>query len=76
MPEAATSGDTDARTAAFIDVEVIWSPMAFRNRFAALTMVTDVTERRRNEHRNAGLLQAQPSLEFGHDGRRSGDDYL
>lgn len=35
-----------------IDVEVIWSPMAFRNRFAALAMVTDVTERRRNEHRN------------------------
>ncbi len=36
----------------FIDVEVVWSPMAFRNRFAALAMVTDVTERRRNEHRN------------------------
>lgn len=35
-----------------IDVEVVWSPMAFRNRFAALAMVTDVTERRRNEHRN------------------------
>ena len=35
-----------------IDVEVVWSPMVFRNRFAALTMVTDVTERRRNEHRN------------------------
>ena len=26
--------------------------MVFRNRFAALAMVTDVTERRRNEHRN------------------------
>ena len=37
---------------AFIDVEVVWGPMVFRNRFAALTMVTDVTERRRNEHRN------------------------
>ena len=36
----------------FIDVEVVWSPMAFRNRFAALTMVTNVTERRRDEHRN------------------------
>ncbi|HXR47118.1 MAG TPA: PAS domain S-box protein [Candidatus Limnocylindrales bacterium] len=36
----------------FIDVEVVWSPMAFRNRFAALAMVTDVTERCRNEHRN------------------------
>jgi len=35
-----------------IDVEVIWSPLAFRNRFAALTMATDVTERRRLEHRN------------------------
>ena len=37
---------------AFIDVEVVWGPMVFRSRFAALTMVTDVTERRRNEHRN------------------------
>jgi PAS domain S-box-containing protein len=36
----------------FIDVEVLWSPMAFRGHFAALTMATDVTERRRVEHRN------------------------
>jgi PAS domain S-box-containing protein len=36
----------------FIDVEVVWSPMAFRGHFAALTMATDVTERRRVEHRN------------------------
>jgi PAS domain S-box-containing protein len=36
-----------------IDVEVVWSPMAFRGRFAALTMATDVTERRRIERRNA-----------------------
>ena len=35
-----------------IDVEVIWTPMAFRERFAALTMATDVTERRHVEHRN------------------------
>ena len=37
---------------ALIDVEVVWGPMVFRSRFAALAMVTDVTERRRNEHRN------------------------
>ncbi|HUA38793.1 MAG TPA: PAS domain S-box protein [Candidatus Sulfopaludibacter sp.] len=37
---------------ALIDVEVVWSPMAFRNRFSALAMVKDVTERRRNEHHN------------------------
>jgi PAS domain S-box-containing protein len=36
-----------------VDVEVVWSPMAFRERFAALTMATDVTERRRVSHRNA-----------------------
>jgi PAS domain S-box-containing protein len=36
-----------------IDVEVVWSPMAFRGHFAALTMATDVTERRRIERRNA-----------------------
>jgi PAS domain S-box-containing protein len=37
----------------FIEVEIIWSPMVFHRRFAALTMATDVTERRRVEHRNA-----------------------
>jgi PAS domain S-box-containing protein len=36
-----------------IDVEVIWSPIAFQNRFAALALAADVTERRRVEHRNA-----------------------
>jgi len=36
----------------FLDAEVVWSPMAFRNRFAALAMATDVTERRQVEHRN------------------------
>jgi PAS domain S-box-containing protein len=36
-----------------IDVEVFWSPIVFGGRFAALTMATDVTERRRTEHRNA-----------------------
>ena len=36
----------------FLDAEVIWSPMAFRGHFAALTMATDVTERRQVEHRN------------------------
>ena len=36
-----------------IDVEVIWSPIVFRSRFAALAMASDVTERRRTEHRNA-----------------------
>ncbi|HUA68909.1 MAG TPA: PAS domain S-box protein, partial [Candidatus Saccharimonadales bacterium] len=35
----------------FIDVEAVWSPMAFRSRFAALTMITDVTRRRRNDRR-------------------------
>jgi len=35
-----------------IDVEVIWSPMVFHDRFAALTMGVDVTERLRVEHRN------------------------
>jgi PAS domain S-box-containing protein len=36
-----------------IDVEVIWSPMAFLGRFSALAMATDVTERKRSEHRNS-----------------------
>ena len=37
----------------FIDVEVIWSPITFGNRFAALALAADVTERRLVEHRNA-----------------------
>src|SRR5471032_287001 len=41
------------KSGALIDVEVVWTPMAFRGRFAALTMATDVTERRHVEHRNA-----------------------
>jgi PAS domain S-box-containing protein len=36
-----------------IEAEVVWSPMAFQGRFAALAMATDITERRRSEHRNA-----------------------
>jgi len=36
-----------------IEVEVIWSPMAFLGRFSALAMAMDVTERRRSEHHNA-----------------------
>jgi PAS domain S-box-containing protein len=40
------------KNGSFIDVEVLWSPMAFRGHFAALTMATDVTERRRVDHRN------------------------
>ncbi len=35
-----------------IEVEVVWSPMAFQGRFSALAMATDVTERRRAEHRD------------------------
>ena len=76
MPKAVTSGDTGERTAHSIDVEVVWSPMVFRNRFAALTMVTDVTERCRNEHRNQVFSKLSHRLEFGHHGCRSGDDYL
>ncbi|MBU6409622.1 MAG: PAS domain S-box protein, partial [Verrucomicrobia bacterium] len=35
------------------DVEVVWSPIAFRGHLAALTMAVDVTERRKAGHRNA-----------------------
>jgi PAS domain S-box-containing protein len=35
-----------------IDVQVIWTPMVFHDRFAALAMAVDVTERLRMEHRN------------------------
>jgi PAS domain S-box-containing protein len=41
------------KNGSLIDVEVVWSPIVFGERFAALTMATDVTERLRTEHRNA-----------------------
>ena len=34
-------------------MEVVWTPLAFRDHLAALTMAVDVTESRRVEHRNA-----------------------
>lgn len=40
-----------------IEVEVVWSPMAFEGKFSALAMATDVTERRRSEHRNSAFLK-------------------
>jgi PAS domain S-box-containing protein len=45
-----------------IDVEVIWTPMVFRDQFAALTMAVDVTERRQIEHRNAVFSQLSHRL--------------
>ena len=46
-----------------MDMEVIWSPLAFRSRLCALAMATDVTERRRTAHQNAvfGKLSHQLS---------------
>ena len=46
-----------------MDMEVIWTPLAFRGRLCALTMATDVTERRRAAHHNAvfGKLSHQLS---------------
>ncbi|HEX9046967.1 MAG TPA: PAS domain S-box protein, partial [Verrucomicrobiae bacterium] len=35
-----------------MDMEVIWSPLAFRGKLAALTLATDVTTRRRVTQRN------------------------
>jgi PAS domain S-box-containing protein len=40
-----------------LDAEIKWSPITFRGRCASLGMATDVTERRRNEHRDAALSQ-------------------
>jgi len=38
-----------------MDVEIKWSPISFRGRAAALSMVSDITERRRTEHRDAAF---------------------
>jgi PAS domain S-box-containing protein len=45
------------KDSSLIDVEVVWSPIAFGERFAALTMAIDVTERLRSKHRNAVFSQ-------------------
>ncbi len=46
-----------------MDMEVVWSPLAFHGKLAALTMATDVTVRRRAAHHNAlfGKLSHQLS---------------
>ena len=46
----------------FLDAEVIWTPMVFHDRFAALTMAVDVTERMRMEHRNTVFSRLSHSL--------------
>jgi PAS domain S-box-containing protein len=45
-----------------IEVDLIWSPMAFQGRFSALAMATDVTERRRSEHRTFVFLDLSHRL--------------
>ncbi|MGH8022390.1 MAG: PAS domain S-box protein, partial [Limisphaerales bacterium] len=45
-----------------IEVDMIWSPMAFQGRFSALAMATDVTERLRSEHRNSVFLDLSHRL--------------
>jgi PAS domain S-box-containing protein len=46
-----------------MDMEVVWSPLAFRGRLSALALATDVTVRRRTAHQNAvfGKLSHQLS---------------
>jgi PAS domain S-box-containing protein len=46
-----------------MDMEVIWTPLAFRGRLSALAMATDVTDRRRSAHHNSvfGKLSHQLS---------------
>ncbi len=45
-----------------IEVEMVWSPMAFLGRFSALAMANDVTERRRGEHRNSVFFKLSQRL--------------
>jgi PAS domain S-box-containing protein len=55
VPDAAGQGLVwrhRRKNGSLIDVEVVWTPMVFHDRFAALTMAVDVTERLRIEHRN------------------------
>jgi PAS domain S-box-containing protein len=44
------------------DVEVVWRPLAFRGRLAALAMATDVTARRQAMHNNAVFARLSQRL--------------
>ena len=46
----------------FIDMEVVWTPLAFQGRLAALTMATDVTARRRAAHQTAQFAKLSHQL--------------
>ena len=46
----------------WIDMEVIWTPLAFQGRLAALTMATDVTARRRSAHHSAQFSKLSHQL--------------
>jgi PAS domain S-box-containing protein len=55
IPDAAGRGVIwrhRCKNGSLIDVEVTWTPMVFHDRFAALTMAVDVTERLRVQRRN------------------------
>ncbi len=45
-----------------IDVEIKWSAISFKGRDASLVMATDITERKRTEHRDASLSQLGQNL--------------
>ncbi len=45
-----------------IDVELKWSPIEFKGRAASLSLITDITERKRVAHRDAVLSQLGQSL--------------
>jgi PAS domain S-box-containing protein len=45
-----------------MDVELIWRPLAFRSRLAALAMATDVTVRRQTAHNNAVFAKLSQQL--------------
>jgi PAS domain S-box-containing protein len=65
LPEHNTNGHVwrhRRKSGDVIEVDVIWSPMAFQGRFSALAMATDVTERRRSEHRNSVFLKLSHRL--------------
>jgi two-component system, cell cycle sensor histidine kinase and response regulator CckA len=45
-----------------IDVEIRWTPVSFEGRPASLTMVNDISERKRNDHREAVLSNLGQNL--------------
>ena len=70
-PDRGTVWQHRRKDGSLVETEVIWTPMVFEDRFAALTMAVDVTERRRAERRNAVFSKLSHELSAANAAREA-----